>query len=185
MLTWNLTSLPVLETQRLVLREHNLTDAVMLYGLRTNEELMRYIDRPRPKSVEEAETVIQSMLDKFKTGQNLVWAIVRKDQPAEMIGNAGYWRTDLANHRAEAGYALHPEHWRKGIIYEAMTAIIDFGFKQVKFHSVCANINPANNASRQLLLKLGFIKEAYFRQDYYFDGQFLDSEIYGLLNPDH
>jgi len=47
-----------------------------------------------------------------------------------------------------------------------------------------ANTNPLNSASQSLLTKLGFIKEAHFRQDYYFDGQYLDSAIYGLIKED-
>ncbi|MNX87160.1 ribosomal-protein-L7/L12-serine acetyltransferase [compost metagenome] len=112
---------------------------------------------------------------------SLVWAITLKDNPELMIGNVGYWRTDLANHRAEIGYMLHPDYWRQGILSEGLVAAIDFGFNTVGFHSIFANINPGNDASRQLLLKHNFIKEAYFREDYYFEGKFLDSEIYGLL----
>ncbi|MNL39613.1 ribosomal-protein-S5-alanine N-acetyltransferase [compost metagenome] len=76
---------------------------------------------------------------------------------------------------------LHPDHWRKGILSEGLSAVVDFGFNAIGLHSICANINPGNEASRQLLIKHGFVKEAYFKEDYYFEGKFLDSEIYGLL----
>ena len=135
----------------------------------------------KPKTVDESQEVLRTMKDGQAKGLNLVWAITLKDNPEVMIGNAGFWRTDAANHRAEVGYMLHPDYWRKGILSEALSAIIAFGFETVKFHSMCANINPKNDASRQLLLKNGFLKEAYFKQDYYFNGSFLDSEIYGLL----
>jgi len=65
---------------------------------------------------------------------------------------------------------------------EAIDMAIDYGFKELKFHSIEANINPNNIASRNLLLKKGFVKEAYFKENYYFNGKFLDSEIYSLLN---
>jgi ribosomal-protein-alanine N-acetyltransferase len=55
----------------------------------------------------------------------------------------------------------------------------------MNLHTIKANINTGNDASRQMLLKHGFLKEALFRQDYYFNGKFLDSEIYGLINPNH
>jgi len=44
-----------------------------------------------------------------------------------------------------------------------------------------ANINPANENSRRLLLSLGFVKEAYFKENYFYNGEYLDSEIYSLL----
>ncbi|MNK04844.1 Ribosomal-protein-serine acetyltransferase [compost metagenome] len=181
MLQINLPQLPDIETNRLLLREQRLSDAQALFQLRTNTEVMRYIDRPWPKAVKDSEAAIQTINQQFYKGMSLVWAITLKDNPELMIGNVGYWRTDLANHRAEIGYMLHPDYWRQGILSEGLVAAIDFGFNTVGFHSIFANINPGNDASRQLLLKHNFIKEAYFREDYYFEGKFLDSEIYGLL----
>ncbi|SDJ47574.1 ribosomal-protein-alanine N-acetyltransferase [Pedobacter sp. ok626] len=181
MLQINLPRLPEIETKRLLLREQRLSDAQALFQLRTNTEVMRYIDRPWPKAVRDSEAAIRTINQQFYTGMSLVWAITLKDNPDLMIGNVGYWRTDLANHRAEIGYMLHPDYWRQGILSEGLVAAIDFGFNTVGFHSIFANINPGNDASRQLLLKHNFIKEAYFREDYYFEGKFLDSEIYGLL----
>lgn len=181
MLQINLPHFPDIETSRLLLRQQRLSDAQVLYQLRTNADVMRYIDRPRPKNVKDSEAIIQTINEQFSKGMNLIWAIALKESPDHMIGNLGYWRTDLANHRAEIGYMLHPDYWRKGILSESLSAVIDFGFNVIGLHSICANINPGNEASRQLLLKHGFVKEAYFKEDYYFEGKFLDSEIYGLL----
>ncbi len=185
MLTINLTSLPILETTRLILREHSLEDAAPYLELRSSEVIMKYIDRPRYKDLEESRTVLQSLIDGFHKRTNLLWAIALKDEPGKMIGNVGFWRTELENHRAEIGYILHSDYWRQGILSEALTAVIEFAFSEVGLHSISANINPANTASRQLLLKHGFEKEAYHKENYYFNGKFLDSELYGLLNPYH
>lgn len=184
MLDLSFSPFPVLETERLLLREHNIDDATALFDMRRNEEVMRYIDRERPKTIEDIYAFIRKLNQGFKEGQNLAWVIALKDTPQQMIGSIGYWRTDLPNHRAEIGYMLQPDYWRKGIVSEALKATIAFGFNEAKFHSINANINPGNNASRALLLKHGFIKEAYFREDYYFNGKFMDSEIYGLLKTD-
>ncbi|HKG05392.1 MAG TPA: GNAT family N-acetyltransferase [Pedobacter sp.] len=183
MLDFNLSKIPVLETERLILRQMLRSDSPSFYELRTNAQVMQYIDRVQHKNLEESEAMIQKINEGFVNGANIIWAITFKIQPQQMIGNIGYWRTDLPNHRAEIGYMLHPDHWRQGIISEALRPVIDFGFNTLGLHSICANINPGNQASRQLLIKHGFVKEAYFKEDYYFNGKFLDSEIYGLLNP--
>ncbi|KLT66341.1 GNAT family N-acetyltransferase [Pedobacter sp. BMA] len=185
MLKLNFTQFPVLETDRLILREHAISDARLLFEMRTNEMVMKYIDRERPKDIMEVKTFITAFNDGFESGDNLAWVIALKDKPDEMIGSIGYWRTDFANHRAEIGYMLHPDYWRKGIISEALKCAIDFGFEEMNLHTMKANINVENDASRQMLIKHGFKREALFRQDYYFRGQFLDSEIYGLINPHH
>ena len=183
MLTLNFKEFPVLTTDRLVLREHSMEDASTLFKMRTNEEVMHFIDRERPKTIEDIESFIISFNEGFKQGQHIAWIISLKENPDQMIGSVGYWRTNLANYRAEIGYMLHPDYWRKGIVSEVLQATIDFGFEQMKLHSIQANINPGNNASRQILLKHGFVKEAYFKEDYYFNGKFLDSEVYSLLKP--
>jgi ribosomal-protein-alanine N-acetyltransferase len=185
MLQVNFTKFPILETERLVLREHAPSDAEMLFAMRTNEDVMRYIDRERPKDLDTIKAFIDKIIISFENGESLAWVIALKENPEKMIGSVGYWRTDYANHRAEMGYMLLPNFWRKGIISEALSKTLTFGFEKVNLHSISANINPKNDASRQILLKHGFEKEAYFKQDYYFNGKFLDSEIYGLLNPNH
>lgn len=183
MLQLNFSSFPILETERLILRAHTSTDAETLFAMRNNEDVMKFIHRERQKTIGEIENFISTFNAGCQQGQHLAWVIALKEDPDQMIGSIGYWRTDLANYRAEIGYMLHPDYWRKGIISEALIKTIDFGFKEMKLHSIQANISPANEASREILLKHGFIKEAYFKQDHYFNGEFLDSEIYGLLNP--
>ncbi len=54
---------------------------------------------------------------------------------------------------------LHPVNWNSGLMSEAITAVIDFGFNQIKLHTIEARINPANVASSKILLKHSFIKE--------------------------
>lgn len=183
MLQLHFKSFPTIETERLILRAHTLGDAKALFALRTNEEVMRYIDRENPKDIQETEAKISLVHEGFNNGTSIAWVIAAKENPNEMIGEIGYYRTDLSNYRAEVGYMLHSSFWRKGLISEALSKVLTFGFQEMKLHSVSANINPANDASRQILLKHGFKKEAYFKEDYYFQGKFLDSEIYGLLNP--
>lgn len=185
MLALNFTKFPILETERLVLREHHISDAEALYAMRTNENIMQYIDRERPEDIFEIKDFISRFRNGFEIGENLAWVIALKENPQQMIGSVGYWRTDFANHRAEIGYMLHPDYWRKGIISEALRKSIDFGFEEVNLHTICAYINVGNDASRQMLVKHGFVKEALFKQNYYFKGKFLDSEIYGLVNPNH
>lgn len=185
MLNLNFTEFPNLETERLILRQHALSDAETLFAMRTNESVMRYIDRERPADLLEIKTFISKFNEGFESGNNLAWVITLKENPKQMMGSIGYWQIDKANHRAEMDYMLHPDFWRKGIISEALKRTIDFGFADMNLHTIKANINTGNDASRQMLIKHGFVKEAHFKQDYLFRGQFIDSEIYGLLNPHH
>ena len=64
---------------------------------------------------------------------------------------------------------------------EAMAAVLGYGFSAIGLHSVEANVNPDNQASVRLLEKNGFVREAYFKENYYYNGVFKDSVIYSLL----
>ena len=141
------------------------------------------MDREPDSSLEQSTTLIKQIAQSAADNIGVTWGIVRPAAPDELLGTIGLWRIIAEHHRAEIGYGLHPVYWQQGIMSEALAAVLDFGFQQLKLHSVEANVNPDNAASRRLLEKHGFALEAHFRQNYFFRGQFLDSHIYSLLTP--
>ena len=58
---------------------------------------------------------------------------------------------------------------------------INVGFTELNLHSIEANVNPENEKSERLLVKFGFKKEAYFRENFFYNGIFKDSIIYSIL----
>ncbi|MGE5859464.1 MAG: GNAT family N-acetyltransferase, partial [Ignavibacteria bacterium] len=58
---------------------------------------------------------------------------------------------------------------------------LNYGFKVMNLHSIEANVNPDNKASIRLLERNNFTREAYFKENYFYNGKFLDSAIYSLL----
>ncbi|MDQ6787925.1 MAG: GNAT family N-acetyltransferase, partial [Acidobacteriota bacterium] len=100
-----------------------------------------------------------------------------------MIGTINFWKIKKENYRAEIGYMLDADYHGRGIMNEAIRAVLRFGFGEMNLHSVEANVNPDNAASIRLLEKNGFVREAYFKENYFFGGKFLDSAIYSLLAP--
>ncbi|AFD06470.1 GNAT family N-acetyltransferase [Solitalea canadensis] len=185
MLDINFQEFPVINTTQLILRQFSHTDADKVFELRSNEAIMRFIKRPRAKTVNDAKTWIDTILNSFKNNEGITWAITLKDAPDIFIGSVGFWRIIKEHHRAEIGYMLHADYWGKGIIKEATEATIEYGFKQLNFHSIEAHIDPENIASGKLLEKTGFTKEAFHKDNFYFEGKFYDTEIYSLINPYH
>jgi ribosomal-protein-alanine N-acetyltransferase len=100
------------------------------------------------------------------------------------MGTIGFWRIQKEHYRAEIGYLLHPSWQGKGIMREALKAVLDYGFQAMKLHSVEAHVNPSNASSIGLLEKCGFVREAYYRENYFYNGQFMDSAVYSLLAPE-
>ena len=156
-------------------------DAPEILFLRSDDAVMKYIDREKPKSMDEALAFIKLVNANIDKNEAIMWAIALQDNPDKLIGNICFWRIINAHYRSEIGYMLHPHFWNKGIMKEALLAVTDYGFNKMKLHSIEAHINPGNAASGAVLEKIGFIREAYFKEDYFFRGEFIDSAIYSLL----
>src|SRR5688572_27066757 len=168
MLTFNFNPFPVLESERLLMRRINFDDKEDFYAIRSHPIVNRYIDRAPMKSVDEAVEFIQKIVDGVNKNELISWAITLKGNN-QMIGTIDFWRVMRDHHRAEIGYVLHPDFHRKGVMHEAMKVALVYGFTVMNLHSVEANVNPENKASRRLLEKNGFVQEAYFRENYYYD----------------
>jgi [ribosomal protein S5]-alanine N-acetyltransferase len=182
MLQVNFSPFPTLKTERLVLREVNLTDAKDIFFLRSDASVLTYLDKAPEKSLDETINWINVVKKNKEENDGILWGITLKESDI-IIGTICYWRLEKAHYRAEIGYTLHPLQQGKGIMNEATKAVLEYGFKTMQLHSVEANVNPANKASKKLLAKNGFVQEAYFRENYYYDGKFIDSAIYSLLTP--
>jgi ribosomal-protein-alanine N-acetyltransferase len=175
---------PVIETERLILRELLVEDKEVMFELRTDANIMRYIPRPPLHSIDDAIALIEKMQLGMANLVSLNWAISLKDSP-KMIGSIALINIKKEHHRTEIGYMMHPAFHRKGMMQEALKAVIQYAFTDLNFHSIEAVIDPENIASENLLLQNKFIKEAHFKEDFFFQGRFLDSVIYSLLNPKH
>lgn len=171
---------PVLETERLRLRQIHIKDAEAVFRFRSDPQGMKYMARPLAANIQEAEEVIKNSIQSFTDKEAVYWALASKESD-EFIGSAGYWRMWKENLRAEIGFQLLPEYQRKGFMIEALKPIITFGFNELQLHSIEADADPRNTASIKLMEKLGFIQEAYFKENLYFEGEFLDSAIFSLL----
>ena len=180
MLDIQFPSFPQLETERCRLRQVEYTDAHQCFSLRSDERVMRYIDRDKWSNIDEAHDHISKMKESFQKAEGISWAVCLKENN-NMIGMAGLWRIIKEHHRAEIGYTLSPDFWNKGLMTEVIREIIRFGFDEMNLHSIEANINPENLASIKILEKNNFRKEAYFRENYFYNGKFLDSVIYCRL----
>jgi [ribosomal protein S5]-alanine N-acetyltransferase len=181
MLELKFDKFPVLETERLRLRKPSMDDVPVLFELRTNVLTNRFTDRAKMKSMDEALEKMKTIVQMVEDRNGVAWSIELKETKKQ-IGDISFWRIEKEHYRAEIGYSLLPEYWEKGYMTEAARCAIDYGFSMLNFHSIEANVNPGNFASIKLLEKLKFVREAYFKENYYYDGKFLDSAIYSLLH---
>jgi len=181
MLLLNFYPFPVLQTSRLKLHELSVTEhAEGMFLLRSNPEAMKYIGKPLLGSVADAREIIELYNRNLKDCIGITWGISLKIS-SRLIGSVGFHKLDIFNHRAEIGYMIHPDHWNKGFMNEAIKQVLDYGLNEMNLHSIEARINPENELSRKILLKHDFVKEGYFRESYYENRKDLDTEVYSLV----
>ncbi len=182
MLTINFTPHPTLTTERLILREMVLEDKHVMFSMRSDPETMRYVPRPLAKTVEDAEALINVIRNNVVTNEGINFAITLKGS-GEMVGAIGYFNISKENHRAELGYILHKDHQGKGLMQEAIKAVIDFAFNDMKLHAIEAIINPDNAASIQVVERNGFTRDAFFKDYIMHNDAYVDAYVYTLLTP--
>lgn len=186
MLYLNFDPFPILETGRLRLRRVTQADRPEMFDLRRDPAIMRFIPRPLAKTEEDAGMHIQKIEDGIAARESINWGISLKSDP-KLVGMIGFVRMKKEHFRAEVGYLLALNQQGKGIMKEALKAVISYGFDTINLHSIEAIVDPLNTSSSALLERCGFVKEGQFKDHEYYEGRFMDTVVYSHLThkPDH
>lgn len=144
-------------TERLVLRELQLTDAHQIFLLRSNKEVNELIDRVTATSVDQAYQFINMIISNQLHNESFMWVITLKDDP-KLIGTIVFWNIVKEKKQAEIGYEMLPQYHGKGIMQEALLKVIDFGVKALGLKRIVAETKSNNQPSVKLLEKCGFVK---------------------------
>jgi RimJ/RimL family protein N-acetyltransferase len=150
------------ETERLILRAAESSDAEAAYAFNTDPEVMRYTGEPMPATVDEMRERILAYPDFEKHGFGR-WLCVDK-ATNRVIGFCGLkYLEDLDE--VDIGYRLLPSYWGRGLATEASRACLEFGFETLGLDYIIALVLPQNAASIRVLEKLGMRNEGPFVYD--------------------
>ena len=128
----------------------------MLSFLRSDTEINKYVKRPSAETKEKAMAFIDRITIGVDNGQNYYWVIAETGEN-KMIGSICLWNFSEDRAKAEIGYDLSPDQQGRGIMNEAMGAILDFGFGQLGLECIEAYTHWDNRASRRLLEQNRFV----------------------------
>lgn len=171
-----------LRTDRLLLRELEESDAAACNEYERDPEVVR-LQSNGTRTLEESLAYIQksraTMIASPRRTFDLAVVLPGEDR---LIGRAGIHVTDPEIREATIWYVLHPAHWGKGYIPEAMRALVDHGFGELGLHRVYADCDPGNHASARVAEKLGMRREAHFVENAWIKGEWVDSRIYAMLD---
>ncbi|KGR77101.1 GNAT family N-acetyltransferase [Ureibacillus sinduriensis] len=171
---------PVLETERLILREITKKDTKRIFACFSNENVTRYYGEEPLIHIEQAEKFVDFFLKNYEAKRGIRWGIEIKGEKG-IIGTIGFNAWSPKHKRAEIGYEIHPDFWRSGYTSEALLKVLSYGFDELDLKRIGAVVFMENEASNHLLIKLGFKKEGVLRDYMYQNGTSHDTYVYSLL----
>jgi ribosomal-protein-alanine N-acetyltransferase len=173
---------PRLETERLILRPITMEDRGFIYELFSSPETNRYSSHESLRNLEEAGEMYDGYL---KPGFPSHFRVaVELKETGEPVGTLGLYSYSERDRRAELGYDLLEEHWGRGIMTEAVGAVLRYGFEVLGLNRVEATMDPLNTRSVRLVERLGFKSEGHMREKYLYKGRSRDELIYSLLRSE-
>jgi RimJ/RimL family protein N-acetyltransferase len=173
-------TLPELRAERVKLRWLTAADVPSLFDVFSDPEVMRYWSSEPMADPAEAEALLDDIHAHFAAKSLFQWGVALAEDD-RVVGTCTLLHLDGRNRRGEVGYALAREQWGKGLMREALTALLDHAFTTLGLHRIEADVDPENAASLRLLERLGFTREGVLRERWLVGGRAHDSVMLGLL----
>lgn len=151
----NFLIFPALETQRLSLRDLRTDDAAEIFQLRSDIAIAALTGRTPADSLDDAISFIHNIKKLVDENKSIYWAITFKNSCA-LIGAICLWNFDFQHETVELGYELLPQFQNKGLMTEAVSSILDYGFDTIGVKMITACPSDDNLRSIKLLEKAGF-----------------------------
>ncbi len=158
------TTFQIIKTERLVLRQLVAADSQQVFKLRTNAEVIKYIDRPTSRGDKNGRDFIERINEGMSNKALFYW-VITIEKSTTLIGSICLWNFSKDETIAEVGYELFPDYYQKGIMNEALIAVLDFGFNRAKFKDIEAFTHRDNLGSKKLLTKNGFVEDKTRKDD--------------------
>ncbi|MFI1744538.1 GNAT family N-acetyltransferase [Thalassobellus sediminis] len=172
-----------LETERLILRELQITDLEDMFELDSDPEVHKYLGNKPVKKIEESQKIIESVINQYKergigrwaaieksTGEFIGWSGIRLNTEYNMNGFTKYY---------DLGYRFIKRYWGKGYATESGKASVDYAFNVLKLPVLYATTQIGNEASHNALIKIGL----KYLEDFYFEQEKLNLRWYNIVNP--
>ena len=169
------------ETERLVLRRHELSDAEDMYkNYCSNDNVTKFLSWNTHESLEATKEYLKNVaLPKYEKENTYMWAVVLKETN-EVIGCIEASKVDLNFKSVMFGWVLSEKYWGQGLMPEAARVIRDYLFDE-GFVRIWAYHNKDNPKSGRVMQKIGMFHEGSLKK-YSFDnkGNFIDCELYAI-----
>ncbi len=172
-----------IETPRLILRRFTVADAPAMYkNWASDDEVTKFLTWPTHTSVSVSEAVLSEWAPQYDKKDFYNWAIVLKENGPEPIGSISVVEPIReTTQKAHVGYCMGRAWWHKGIMTEALRAVMDFLFDEVGVNRVESRHDTRNPHSGGVMKKSGMRYEGTFRQSDWNNQGICDASWYALL----
>jgi ribosomal-protein-alanine N-acetyltransferase len=175
---------PVLETERLLLREILPEDAGALFAIHGDASLMQWFGVDPLQDIAGAEKLVALFASwRAQPNPGTRWGLQPKGE-AGLCGTCGLFAWNRAWRKCTVGYELAPDAHGQGLMHEALLAVLDWGFDNMQLNRVEAQVHPENAASLRSVERLGFRREGLLRELGFWRGRHHDLLQYSLLRKD-
>jgi RimJ/RimL family protein N-acetyltransferase len=175
--------LPLLVGGAVRLRELVAADAANVFAIFSSPDVTRYWSSGPMSDQAQAEALIADIGDLARRGTLLQWGVTIDDSD-HVAGTCTLAHVDLAQGRAEVGFALHPRYWGRGLMSAALRILIGHAFGTLAMRRLEADVDPRNLRSLRTLEALGFCREGLLRERWLVNGEIQDSVLLGLLRTE-
>ena len=173
-----------IETPRLILRRAIREDAEPMFrNWSSDPKVTKYLTWPAHSNIAVSEMVIGSWLQEYEKDSYYQWMIVLKEL-GEPIGSICVVRQNDLVEEAEIGYCIGSRWWHRGIVSEALTAVMRYLFEEVGMNRVAARHDPNNPNSGRVMRKCGMIYEGTARSADRNNQGVCDAAHYAILRSD-
>jgi RimJ/RimL family protein N-acetyltransferase len=175
--------LPI-KTPRLLLRDIADGDAPAIHAYASDAAVVRHLDWGPNTADDTARFLAAARAARDavpRIAYHLAIALRAADQ---VVGGCRIEIRSAASGSGDIGYVLAPGVWGQGYATEATRALLTFGFQSLALHRIWATCDVENRASMRVLEKLGMEQEGLLRQNVRRKGEWRDSYLYAILEPD-
>ncbi len=172
----------IIQTDRLTLRPINIEDKEAIFSYRSDVETNKY-QGWIPKTLEDTESFIEKSAIKANIAGTWFQLVIIEKETKKIVGDIGIHFLD-DDMQIEIGCTLNKNFQNIGYATEALKCIIDYLFKTLNKHRIFTSIDPDNTNSIRLVERIGFRKEAHFKESLFINEQWFDDVVYALLNKE-
>ena len=180
----NKTGTQRIETHRLILRPFRIEDADDMYNnWASDPDVTKFLTWPAHSSVDTTRTLLENWISRYENGNCFNWAIEWK-KTGSVIGNISVVHLDERTDAGDIGYCLSRAYWGRGIMPEALRAVMDYLFDTAGFNRITAHHDVRNPKSGRVMAKAGMKQEAVMRSEGRNNQGVCDEAHYAALKGD-